>query len=102
MTEPDDAPPTAETQPDRRTAVVARRIQFYSRLAISVLALVVLILLAVENTRPVRVSWVVGTGNVRLVWLVLVVALAAYILGLLTAVAAGRSIRRPSADGRRR
>jgi uncharacterized integral membrane protein len=90
MTQPDDASPTAQTPPDRPPSAVARHIQFSSRLAVSLVALVVLILLAVENTRPVRVSWVVGTGSVRLVWLVLVVAIAAYILGLLTAFAARR------------
>lgn len=100
MTQPGDAAPTTQTQPKRRTAVLARRIQFYSRLAISLVALVVLIVLIVENTRPVRVSWAIGTGNVRLVWLVLGVAAAGYVLGLLTAVAARRSSRRPGADGR--
>lgn len=100
MSQPGDPAPTAEAQPRRRTAVLARRIQFYSRLAISMVALVVLVLLVVENTRPVRVSWAVGTGNVRLVWLLLGVAIAGYVLGLLTAVAGRRSIRRPGADGR--
>jgi uncharacterized integral membrane protein len=100
MSQPGDPPATAQAQPKRRTAALARRIQFYSRLAISMVALVVLILLVVENTRPVRVSWAVGTGNIRLVWLLLGVAIAGYVLGLLTAVAARRSIRRPGANGR--
>jgi uncharacterized integral membrane protein len=102
MSEPPEATPPAEPRHvRRRSTIVARRIEFWSRLAVCLVLLVVLVSLVAENTRRVRVSWVFGSGNVRLVWLVLVVAVVAYTLGLLTAVAARRSIVR-AGDGRQR
>lgn len=86
--------PEAEPRP----AASTRRIQFYSRVVAFLVALVVIILLVVENTRPVHVSWGFGSGNIRLVWLVLGVAICAYVLGLLTAIGARRSIHRSGPD----
>jgi len=60
--------------------------------------LVVLIALAVANTRQVKLSWVVGTGHASLVWIILAVAILAWLLGILTAVVFQmRTRRRPSA-----
>jgi len=52
--------------------------------AIAVVALVaVLIALAASNTARVKVNWLVGSSHVSLVWLVLVTAIVAWLLGLL-------------------
>lgn len=55
--------------------------------AIAVVALVaVLIALAASNTARVKVNWLVGSSHVSLVWLVLVTAIVAWLLGLLASV----------------
>lgn len=52
--------------------------------AIATVALVaVLIALAASNTARVKVNWLIGTSHVSLVWLVLVTAILAWVLGLL-------------------
>jgi uncharacterized integral membrane protein len=55
--------------------------------AIATVALVaVLIALAASNTARVKVNWLVGSSHVSLVWLVLVTAIVAWLLGLLASV----------------
>ena len=48
--------------------------------------LVVLIALAVANTRQVKLSWVVGTSHASLVWIILASAVLGWLLGLVTSV----------------
>jgi uncharacterized integral membrane protein len=52
--------------------------------AIAAVALVaVLIALAASNTAQVKVNWLIGSSHVSLVWLVLVTAIVAWVLGLI-------------------
>lgn len=52
--------------------------------AVAVVALVaVLIALAASNTAHVKVSWLVGSSRVSLVWLVLAAAILGWLLGLM-------------------
>lgn len=54
-------------------------------LAFGVVALlVVLIALAVANTRQVTLSWVVGTSHASLVWIILAASVLGWLLGILT------------------
>ncbi len=46
--------------------------------------LLVLVALAVQNTRPVEVSWVFGTGQVPLVWLIIFSAILGWLVGMVT------------------
>ena len=56
-------------------------------LAFSVVALlVVLIALVVANTRPVKLSWVAGSGHASLVWIILASAVLGWLLGIVTSV----------------
>src|SRR5579859_3711532 len=48
--------------------------------------LVVVIALAVANTRQVKLSWVVGTSHASLVWIILAVAVLGWLLGIVTSV----------------
>ena len=48
--------------------------------------LVILIALAVANTRQVKLSWVVSTGHASLVWIVLAAAVLGWLLGIVTSV----------------
>jgi uncharacterized integral membrane protein len=65
---------------------------------ISVLALVAaivfLILLIARNTRHVKVDYVFGDADARVVWLIVVSALAGWVLGLATAFLLRRRTRR--------
>ena len=56
--------------------------------------LIVLIALAVQNTRPVEVSWVFGTGQVPLVWLIVFAAIVGWLTGIVTGTVIRRSTRR--------
>jgi len=63
--------------------------------------LVVLIALAIANTREVKLSWVVGTGHASLVWVILASAVLGWLLGMVTsAVFRLRTRRRRSPQGR--
>jgi len=64
--------------------------------AIAIVALVaVLIALAASNTAPVKVNWLVGSSHVSLVWLVLLTAIVAWLLGLLASAGFNWRTRAP-------
>jgi uncharacterized integral membrane protein len=48
--------------------------------------LVVVIALAVANTRQVKLSWVFGEGEASLVWIVLAASVLGWLLGIATGV----------------
>ena len=48
--------------------------------------LVVLIALVIANTRPVKLSWVLGSGHASLVWIILASAVLGWLLGMVTSV----------------
>jgi len=65
-----------------RFARKARRTRLYIYLGAAVTLLVFLIALVVANTGRVKVSWVVGSSSVSLVWLVIFSAILGLLLGL--------------------
>ncbi len=75
----------AETEGETRGARFARkahRTRLYLYLGATVTLLVVLIALVIANTGHVKVSWVVGSSSVSLVWLVIFSAILGLLLGL--------------------
>ncbi|HUY59097.1 MAG TPA: LapA family protein [Solirubrobacteraceae bacterium] len=55
--------------------------------AIGVVVLVALLIaLAASNTADVKVNWLIGSSRVSLVWLVLLTAVIAWVLGLLASL----------------
>lgn len=48
--------------------------------------LVVLIALVIANTRRVEISWVIGTSEASLVWIIVAAAILGWLLGIATAV----------------
>ena len=63
--------------------------------------LVVVIALAVANTRQVKLSWVVGSDHASLVWIVLASAVLGWLLGIATSIVFRLRTRRrrlPAAD----
>jgi uncharacterized integral membrane protein len=62
------------------------RTRLYAWAFILVSLLVVVIALAVANTRQVKLSWVVGSSHASLVWIILVAAVLGWLLGIATSV----------------
>ena len=90
---------TPATEPIEPRAARMRRHAHRSRLYVSALALVallvILIALAVANTRQVKLSWVVGTNHAALVWIILVTAVLGWLLGITTGIVFRHRTRRP-------
>jgi uncharacterized integral membrane protein len=63
-----------------------RRTGLYAWAFLLVTLLVVVVALAVANTRQVKVSWVVGTNHASLVWIILAAAVLGWLLGIVTSV----------------
>ena len=83
-TEPETLPPEpAEARGDRLRRH-GRRTGLYTWAVGLVALLVILIALVVANTRQVKLSWVVGTGQASLVWIILAAAVLGWLLGILT------------------
>lgn len=95
-----DQPPAPDTAPAPEAAAAANdaetraeRFRRYARqaglhaYAVGVVVLVaVLIALAASNTADVKVNWLFGSAHVSLVWLVLLTAVIAWLLGLLASL----------------
>ena len=91
-----DASRTAATATDTRygSRRVSRRApappwhrtRLYAWAFALVALLVIVIALAVANTRHVKLSWIVGTSHASLVWIILVAAVLGWLLGITTSV----------------
>jgi uncharacterized integral membrane protein len=66
-----------------RFARKAHRTRLYLYAGVAVALLVVLIALVIANTGRVKVSWVVGSSSVSLVWLVIFSAILGVLLGMI-------------------
>jgi uncharacterized integral membrane protein len=86
MTTSDSTPTAAHPIESRghRFSRRARRARLHTYAFSSVALLVVLIALAVANTRHVQLSWVVGSSTTSLVWIVVSAALLGWLLGIIT------------------
>jgi uncharacterized integral membrane protein len=67
----------------------------YVALIIVIATLVFLILLIVQNSKPVNVHYVFGTSRTRLIWLVIISGLIGWISGIATSYLIRRRTRRP-------
>jgi uncharacterized integral membrane protein len=101
----DDTPSTdttPETEAVEPRAARLRRRGHRTRLYISSFAtvalLVIVIALAVENTRQVKLSWIVGTSHASLIWIVLAAAVLGWFLGMTTSVVFRLRTRRRRAN----
>ena len=88
--QPTHATEPAETEPvEPRGARLRRhghRTRLYTWAFALVALLVIVIALAVANTRQVKLSWVVGTSHASLVWIILAAAVLGWLLGITTSV----------------
>ena len=79
-----DPPAPAEETRFRRGVRHANRAGSVFSVVVAIAAVLFLILLIVRNTRHVKVDYVFGDANARVVWLIIVSALTGWVLGLAT------------------
>jgi uncharacterized integral membrane protein len=68
----------------RRGVRYSHRTGLYVSLLVALATVVFLILLIAQNTRRVKVDYVFGSTQTRLVWLVIVSAITGWVLGVAT------------------
>jgi uncharacterized integral membrane protein len=91
--EPEARAPEAETR-FRRGVRYGHRTGLYVAVVVAIAMLVFLILLIARNTRQVKVDYVVDSTQARLIWLIVISAIAGWVLGIVTAFLIRRRTRR--------
>jgi uncharacterized integral membrane protein len=95
---PAEPPPTPETEPveppGTRLRRHGRRAGLYAWAFALVALVVIMIALALANTRQVKISWLVGTSHASLVWIILAAAVLGWLAGITTSVIFRRRTRR--------
>jgi uncharacterized integral membrane protein len=92
VSEPETEAPTPETQAPgleaesrfRRGIRYSHRTGLYVSVVVAIATTVFLILLVARNTRRVKVDYVFGSTQARLVWLVIISAITGWVLGIVT------------------
>jgi uncharacterized integral membrane protein len=85
VSEPEKEAPVLEGESRLRRGVrYSHRTGLYVSLLVAVATVVFLILLIAQNTRRVKVDYVFGSTQTRLVWLVIVSAITGWVLGIVT------------------
>ena len=79
-----EAPTPEEESRFRRGVRYTHRTGLYVSLAVAIAAIIFLILLIARNTRHVKVDYVFGSGQARLIWLVIISAITGWVLGIVT------------------
>jgi len=80
--------PATELAEPRRVRIRRKghRAGLYAWAFVLIGLLVVVIALAVANTRRVQLSWVVGTTRASLVWIILAAAVLGWLVGIATGI----------------
>ena len=77
----------------QRTLRYSHAPRLYAALVLGIAAIVLLILLIARNTRHVKVDYVFGSGQARLIWLVVISSIIGWVLGIVTAFLVRRRTR---------
>ena len=94
MSEPEKEAPVLEAESRLRRGIrYSHRTGLYASLVVAIATIVLLILLIAQNTRRVKVDYVVGSSQTRLIWLVIVSAITGWVLGIVTAFLIRRRTR---------
>ena len=88
------SPVPANEPRGERLARHTRRARLYVSAGAFVTLLVVLVVLASENTRAAKLDWVFGSTRASLVWIIVAAAVFGWLLGITTAVVVHRRTRR--------
>jgi uncharacterized integral membrane protein len=83
--QPQPATEPVESRADRLRRH-GRRARLYTWAFVLVALLVIVIALAAANTIKVKLSWVVGTTNASLVWIIVAAAVLGWLLGIATGI----------------
>jgi uncharacterized integral membrane protein len=89
-----DSGPVEETR-YRRGLRYGHRTGLYAALVVAIAVVVFLILLIARNTRQVKVDYVLGSTQARLIWLIVISAIAGWVLGIVTSFLVRHRTRRP-------
>ena len=92
MSEPETEAPPSETEAPplevesrfRRGIRYSHRTGLYASLVVAIATIVFLTLLIAQNTRRVKVDYVFGSTQARLVWLVVISAITGWVLGIVS------------------
>jgi uncharacterized integral membrane protein len=79
----------------RRGLRYGHRTGLYVSLVVAIAVLVFLTLLIARNTRQVKIDYVFGSTQARLIWLIVISAIAGWVLGIVTNILIRRRTRRP-------
>ena len=99
MSEPEQGAPTPEAPTQvaetrlRRGIRYSHRTGLYVALVVAIATIVFLILLIARNTTRVKVDYVFGNTQARLVWLVIISAITGWVLGIVTGFLVRRRTR---------
>jgi uncharacterized integral membrane protein len=85
--------PAVEPEADDKAAR-RRRTRLYAWAFLLAAFFVVLVALIVANTRSAKISWVVGSSHVSLIWIIIASALLGWFSGLVTSLLFHRRTRR--------
>ncbi len=85
--------PASEPRRKRR-ARHTRRARLYAYSGALATLLVLLVVLASENTHAAKLDWVVGSTRASLAWIIVAAAVFGWLLGITTAVVVHRRTRR--------
>ena len=86
--------PVEETR-FRRAVRHGHRGGLYVSLVVAIAVLVFLILLIARNTRQVKLDYVFGSTKAGLIWLIVISAIAGWVLGIVTSFLIRHRTRRP-------
>jgi uncharacterized integral membrane protein len=96
--EPEPAPTTTAAVEETRFQRGVRythRTRLYATIVLMLVFGIYLILLIARNTRHVKLDYVFGSADARLIWLIVVSAITGWVLGLATSYLVRRRTRRP-------
>ena len=79
----------------RRGLRYGHRTALYAALVVMIITVVYLILLIARNTDSVKLDYVFGSARTRLIWLIVLSAIAGWVLGIATSFLVRRRTRRP-------
>jgi uncharacterized integral membrane protein len=85
VSEPETEAPALEAETRFRRGVrYSHRTGLYVSLVVAIATIVFLILLIARNTRQVKVDYVFGSTQARLIWLVIISSITGWVLGIVT------------------
>jgi uncharacterized integral membrane protein len=79
----------------RRSMRYGHRGGLYGSLVVAIAVVVFLVLLIARNTRHVKLDYVFGSTHARVIWLIVIAAIAGWVLGLLTSHLVRRRTKAP-------